>query len=93
MRRDDSVFCIGENIGVYGGAFKVTEGLLADSISCGFGQIVNFAAKTRYRWGASVPIVVGPAGEHRRRAVPVAESGDVVRTHTGLEGDRTGHRA
>jgi 2-oxoisovalerate dehydrogenase E1 component beta subunit len=28
MRRDPSVFCIGEDIGVYGGAFKVTEGFV-----------------------------------------------------------------
>jgi pyruvate/2-oxoglutarate/acetoin dehydrogenase E1 component len=28
MERDESVFCLGEDIGVYGGAFKVTEGLL-----------------------------------------------------------------
>ncbi|MCF7804508.1 MAG: alpha-ketoacid dehydrogenase subunit beta [Candidatus Marinimicrobia bacterium] len=28
MRRDDSVFLIGEDIGEYGGAFKVTEGFL-----------------------------------------------------------------
>jgi pyruvate/2-oxoglutarate/acetoin dehydrogenase E1 component len=27
MRRDDSVFCMGEDIGVFGGAFKVTAGL------------------------------------------------------------------
>jgi pyruvate/2-oxoglutarate/acetoin dehydrogenase E1 component len=26
MRRDDTVFCIGEDIGVFGGAFKVTAG-------------------------------------------------------------------
>jgi 2-oxoisovalerate dehydrogenase E1 component beta subunit len=26
MRRDDSVFCLGEDIGAFGGAFKVTEG-------------------------------------------------------------------
>jgi pyruvate/2-oxoglutarate/acetoin dehydrogenase E1 component len=26
MRRDDSVFCIGEDIGAFGGAFKVTDG-------------------------------------------------------------------
>jgi pyruvate/2-oxoglutarate/acetoin dehydrogenase E1 component len=25
---DDSVFCMGEDIGAYGGAFKVTDGLL-----------------------------------------------------------------
>ena len=28
MERDQSVFCLGEDIGAYGGAFKVTEGLL-----------------------------------------------------------------
>jgi pyruvate/2-oxoglutarate/acetoin dehydrogenase E1 component len=29
MARDPAVFCLGEDIGAYGGAFKVTEGLLA----------------------------------------------------------------
>jgi pyruvate/2-oxoglutarate/acetoin dehydrogenase E1 component len=29
MERDKNVFCLGEDIGVFGGAFKVTEGLLA----------------------------------------------------------------
>jgi pyruvate/2-oxoglutarate/acetoin dehydrogenase E1 component len=28
MERDQTVFCLGEDIGAYGGAFKVTEGLL-----------------------------------------------------------------
>ena len=28
MERDPNVFCLGEDIGGYGGAFKVTEGLL-----------------------------------------------------------------
>jgi len=101
MERDPSVFLLGEDIGVYGGAFKVTAGLLdrfgpervvdtpisesaivgaaigasymgmrpvaemqfADFITCGFDQIVNFAAKCRYRWGAPAPIVVrAPSG-------------------------------
>ena len=101
MERDPGVFCIGEDIGVYGGAFKVTAGFLehfgekrvvdtpiseaaivgaaigasflglrpvaemqfADFISCGFDQIVNFAAKCRYRWDAPVPIVIrAPSG-------------------------------
>ncbi len=101
MERDPTVFCIGEDIGEYGGAFKVTAGLLerfgarrvvdtpiseaaivgasigaglmglrpvaemqfADFISCGFDQIVNFAAKCRYRWNAGVPIVIrSPSG-------------------------------
>jgi pyruvate/2-oxoglutarate/acetoin dehydrogenase E1 component len=101
MERDPDVFLIGEDIGVYGGAFKVTTGFLekfgerrvvdtpisesaivgasigaglmglrpvaemqfSDFISCGFDQIVNFAAKCRYRWNAAVPIVVrAPSG-------------------------------
>jgi 2-oxoisovalerate dehydrogenase E1 component beta subunit len=101
MERDSSVFCIGEDIAEYGGAFKVTAGFLehfgarrvvdtpiseaaivgasigaglmglrpvaemqfADFISCGFDQIVNFAAKCRYRWNAPVPIVIrSPSG-------------------------------
>ena len=28
MDRDENVFCMGEDIGAYGGAFKVTEGLI-----------------------------------------------------------------
>ena len=101
MDRDPRVFVIGEDVGTYGGAFRVTAGFLErygetrvidtpiseaaiigaslgaallglrpiaemqfiDFISCGFDQIVNYAAKSRYRWGAGVPIVVrGPAG-------------------------------
>jgi 2-oxoisovalerate dehydrogenase E1 component beta subunit len=101
MERDPNVFLIGEDIGEYGGAFKVTEGFFerfgarrvvdtpiseaaivgaaigaalmglrpvaemqfADFISCGFDQVVNFAAKCRYRWHAGVPMVVrAPSG-------------------------------
>jgi 2-oxoisovalerate dehydrogenase E1 component beta subunit len=101
MERDDRVFILGEDVGVYGGAFKVTAGMLdhfgpkrvvdtpisesaivgaavgasymgmrpiaemqfIDFISCAFDQITNVAAKSRYRWGAGVPIVVrGPSG-------------------------------
>ena len=101
MERDPNVFLLGEDIGVYGGAFKLTAGFLdhfggkrvvdtpiseaaiagaaigaglmglrpvaemqfADFITCGFDQIVNFAAKCRYRWGAAVPMVVrAPSG-------------------------------
>jgi len=101
MERDPNVFLLGEDIGVYGGAFKVTAGFydhfgarrvvdtpiseeaivgaaigaslmglrpvaemqFADFISCGFDQIVNFAAKCRYRWSAPVPIVIrAPSG-------------------------------
>ena len=101
MERDDRVLLLGEDIGAYGGAFKVTAGMLErfgpervidtpisesaivgaaigaaymgmrpvvemqfiDFISCAFDQIVNQAAKSRYRWGAGVPIVIrGPSG-------------------------------
>ena len=101
MERDERVFLLGEDIGVYGGAFKVTEGMLQrfgaarvidtpisetaivgaaigaaymglrpvaemqfiDFISCAFDPLTNFAAKSRYRWGGGVPMVVrGPCG-------------------------------
>src|SRR5512141_1316972 len=101
MERDPNVFLIGEDLGVFGGAFKVTAGMLdrfgenrvidtpisesaivgaaigasmmglrpvaeiqfADFITCAFDQVVNFAAKCRYRWGAAIPIVVrAPSG-------------------------------
>jgi pyruvate/2-oxoglutarate/acetoin dehydrogenase E1 component len=101
MERDPAVVALGEDIGVYGGAFKATEGLLAkfgpervmdtpisetaivgaacgmsylglrpvaemqfiDFIACCFNQVTNFAAKSHYRWGAPVPMVLrGPSG-------------------------------
>jgi 2-oxoisovalerate dehydrogenase E1 component beta subunit len=101
MARDEHVFCLGEDIGEYGGAFKVTEGLqqrfgdsrvidtpiseqaivgaaigaaymgmrpvaevqFIDFIACCFDMLTNFAATSRYRNGAPVPIVVrGPCG-------------------------------
>ena len=101
MERDPAVVTIGEDIGVYGGAFKVTAGLLErfgwervidtpisetaiigaavgmsyqglrpiaelqfiDFIACCFNQITNFVAKSHYRWGAPVPMVMrGPSG-------------------------------
>jgi 2-oxoisovalerate dehydrogenase E1 component beta subunit len=101
MERDRRVFILGEDVGTYGGAFRVTQGFLEkfgperiidtpisetgligaaigaslfgmrpvaelqfiDFIACGFNQIVNYAAKSRYRWGGGVPIVIrGPSG-------------------------------
>jgi pyruvate/2-oxoglutarate/acetoin dehydrogenase E1 component len=45
------------------GMRPVAEMQFIDFISCAFDMLVNYAAKTRYRWGASVPIVVrGPSG-------------------------------
>jgi 2-oxoisovalerate dehydrogenase E1 component beta subunit len=101
MERDPRVILLGEDVGLYGGAFKVTAGFLdkfgkdriidtpiseegytgvaigaafnglrpivefqfIDFIANAFNMITNFAAKSRYRWGAGVPIVMrGPAG-------------------------------
>jgi 2-oxoisovalerate dehydrogenase E1 component beta subunit len=101
MERDPSVLMLGQDIGIYGGAFKVTDGFLSrfgperiidapisesaiigaavgmgyqglrpvaelqfiDFIACCFNQITNFAAKSHYRWGAPVPMVIrGPSG-------------------------------
>lgn len=101
MAQDERVFLIGEDIGAYGGAFKVTDGLLdrfgasrvidtpiseaaivgaaigasymglrpvaemqfMDFVGCAFDMLTNFAAKSRYRCGLGVPLVVrGPCG-------------------------------
>lgn len=101
MERDPRVVILGEDIGVYGGAFKATEGFLEkfgrervidtpiseegytgvaigaaymglrpivefqfiDFIANAFNMITNFAAKSRYRSGLGVPLVMrGPAG-------------------------------
>ena len=101
MERDPAVVLLGEDVGVYGGAFKVSAGLLKrfgwervidtpisetaivgaavgmgylglrpvaemqfiDFIACCFNQITNFVAKSHYRWGAPVPMVLrGPSG-------------------------------
>jgi 2-oxoisovalerate dehydrogenase E1 component beta subunit len=45
------------------GMRPVVEMQFIDFISCAFDMIVNYAAKSRYRWGAGVGIVVrGPSG-------------------------------
>jgi len=96
MHENDKVILLGQDIAEYGGAFKVTQGFVAefgkarvrntpiiesgvlgaalglaldgyrpmvemqfgDFITCGFNQIVNNLAKTHYRWGAPVPVVI-----------------------------------
>ncbi|MCA9528374.1 MAG: alpha-ketoacid dehydrogenase subunit beta [Myxococcales bacterium] len=40
------------------GLRPVVEMQFADFVTCGFNQIVNNLAKTHYRWGAPVPVVV-----------------------------------
>jgi len=40
------------------GFHPIVEMQYGDFVSCGFNQIVNNLAKTRYRWGAAVPVVL-----------------------------------
>ena len=40
------------------GKRPIIEMQFADFVSCGFNQIVNNLAKTYYRWGAQVPVVI-----------------------------------
>ena len=96
MRENERVFCLGEDIGHFGGAFGVTKGLweefgaarlvdtpiaeegfvgaaigaawmgerpvvelqFADFASCPFDQIVTVAAKTHWRSGIRLPLVI-----------------------------------
>jgi len=41
-----------------GGRVPMVEMQFGDFISCGFNQIVNNLAKTHWRWGAAVPVVI-----------------------------------
>ncbi len=96
MRDDERVFLLGEDVGHFGGAFGVTQGLLdefggdrvidtpiseegfigaafgaawmgerpiaelqfADFVSCPFDQIVTVGAKTHWRNGIALPVVI-----------------------------------
>ena len=50
---------IGAALGLALDGFRpVVEMQFADFVSCGFNQLVNNVATTRYRWGAPVPLVV-----------------------------------
>ncbi len=82
MERDPTVVALGEDIGVYGGAFKVTEGLLA---RFGTERVMDTPiSETAIVGAAGPPRAVGRRGA--RRAVPFGESGDVFRAHAGAEG-------
>ena len=53
----------GRRHGACMGLRPVCEMQFIDFISCAFDQITNYAAKSRYRWGVGVPMVVrGPCG-------------------------------
>lgn len=121
LRRDSNVIMLGEDIGHFGGPFKVTQGFIQefgekriidmpiaesgfigfangcalaglrpvveiqfiDFIACGFNQIVNFAAKCMYRWGANVPLVIrGPMGAGNRAGPFHSQSPEIWFAHT-----------
>ena len=63
MERDPNVFCLGEDIGAYGGAFKVTEGLLA---KFGESRVIDTPI-------SEVAIVGAAAGAAHMGMRPVAE--------------------
>ena len=71
----------------------IAEMQFIDFISCGFDQIVNYAAKSRYRWGGGVPIVVrGPVRRRRaRRALPQPEPRGLLHERAGAEDRGPGH--
>ncbi len=96
MTKHPKLVLMGQDIAEYGGAFKVTDGFVADFgrervrntplcesaiigcgmglsiaghkamiemqfadfVTCGFNQIINNLAKTHYRWGENVDVVV-----------------------------------
>jgi 2-oxoisovalerate dehydrogenase E1 component beta subunit len=121
MERDPSVILLGEDIGTYGGAFKLTQGFLErfgadrvidtpiseegytgvaigaaymglrpivefqfmDFIASAFNMITNCAAKSRYRWGAGVPMVMrGPTGGGVRAGPFHSQSPEMHFVHT-----------
>lgn len=121
MERDPGVLLLGEDIGAYGGAFKLTQGLVErfgkervidtpiseegytgvavgaaymglrpivefqfmDFIASAFNMITNFAAKSRYRWGVSVPIVLrGPSGGGVRAGPFHSQNPEMYFVHT-----------
>jgi 2-oxoisovalerate dehydrogenase E1 component beta subunit len=121
MERDPNVILLGEDIGAYGGAFKMTKGFLErfgaervvdapiseegytgvavgaaymglrpivefqfiDFIASAFNMITNFAAKSRYRWGAGVPMVMrGPTGGGVRAGPFHSQSPEMHFVHT-----------
>ncbi|MDB5135586.1 MAG: dehydrogenase [Mucilaginibacter sp.] len=96
MRKYEKLVIMGQDIAEYGGAFKITQGLVeefgrervrntpicesgivgaamglsingyksvvemqfADFVTCAFNQVINNLAKTHYRWGENVDVVI-----------------------------------
>ena len=121
LERDPRVILLGEDIGLYGGAFRLTDGFLADFgpervfdtpiseegftgmavgaalagfrpvvefqfmdfIASAFNMVTNFAAKSRYRAGEAVPLVLrGPGGAGVRAGPFHSQSPEAHFAHT-----------
>jgi pyruvate/2-oxoglutarate/acetoin dehydrogenase E1 component len=121
MERDPRVVLLGEDVGHFGGAFKVTRGLLdkfgpnrvidtpiaeaamagfalgaasvglrpivefqfIDFMAPAFNQIVNMAAKWRWRWGVGAPLVLrGPCGAGSRAGPFHSANPEMLYAHT-----------
>ena len=84
---------IGAALGLALEGFRpMVEMQFGDFITCGFNQIVNNLAKTHYRWGAGVPVVLRApiGGGVGRRPVPLAERRGVVHARRRPEGRGAG---
>ena len=60
MRRDEAVFCLGEDIGAFGGAFKVTDGFVEEF---GAGRVLDAPLAESAIIGAAI-------GVSRTRSAP-----------------------
>ena len=91
----NSILSEGATLGVCIGAAlagmrPIGEIQFNDFVATGFNQLVNNAAKIRYRWGGAVPMVRAHAVGRTapRRSVSLAEHRGVVLPHAGTEDRR-----
>ncbi len=93
MARDPNMFLLGEDIGAFGGAFKVTDGLMGmrpivelqfiDFISCAYDMLTNYVATARYRAFLPCPMVVrGPSGGYVRGGPFHSQNPEAAFLHT-----------
>ncbi len=74
MERDPAVVLLGEDVGVYGGAFKTSEGLLE---RFGWERVIDTPISESAIIGAACGMSY----------LGLGESGDVFRAYAGAEGD------
>ena len=92
---DHRVGAVGAALGLALDGFRpVLEMQFGDFVSCGFNQLVNNVATTRYRWGAPVPLVVRLpiGGGLGAGSVPLAERRGLVLPRPRAQGRRRRRR-